>query len=481
MIRSRYAPLAVALIAPVALAQDGMEFVQTATEVAITVDGDVSEWPQGAYVAATPTHVFFRFRVPAPVTLTASPVPVRLVIDVDGSNDTGQVSFGMGVDLDITIADPTAKTDRGPAVTIRHMATPDGTPVSAADVGLLIAPTHASEWFEVRLDRAGSIFAGAPAVADPIAKLRMFFGDRQPVEPPLGLVAGVIPTKAQPPATLSADLPLRDPGAVRVLSWNVLWEEPTKNAAGFQRIIEAVKPDVILFQEWARENMSESSVAEWLNSHAAWAGRPWAAEASEGWGVAVASFHPLSRRGPDSLLAGEGRWDYPVRLAAAEVATPIGTVIFGSVHTKCCGALGTDEDTRRAAEAQAINATLEDLAAAAKTDLVVLGGDFNLVGTTAILSLATTGLDSDGSNLRPALPRVLGDRSAVYTFGRRGGGIPSRLDYVTFPDAALRVSAAFVLDTTVLDDASLAAMNLQREDSLASDHLPVVVDLLPVE
>ena len=48
-------------------------------------------------------------------------------------------------------------------------------------------------------------------------------------------------------------------------------------------------------------------------------------------------------------------------------------------------------------------------------------------------------------------------------------------------DARATVTNAFILDTEILDDASLARMNLRRQDSSAADHLPVVVDLDPID
>ena len=72
---------------------------------------------------------------------------------------------------------------------------------------------------------------------------------------------------------------------------------------------------------------------------------------------------------------------------------------------------------------------------------------------------------------------MLGDPELVYTFGREG--LRSRLDYLTYSDHALQVANAFVLDTGLLDRSSLRAAGLQADDSKASDHLPVVVDLVP--
>ncbi len=68
------------------------------------------------------------------------------------------------------------------------------------------------------------------------------------------------------------------------------------------------------------------------------------------------------------------------------------------------------------------------------------------------------------------------DMELFYTFGIRG--LRSRLDTITYSDNSLEVVNAFVLDTAILDLEVLDAMGLEPADSAATDHLPVVVDLL---
>ena len=152
-------------------------------------------------------------------------------------------------------------------------------------------------------------------------------------------------------------------------------------------------------------------------------------------------------------------------------------MLAASVHLKASGAVRTREDERRFAEADAVNRILVGMKSVAEPDHVVFGGDFNLLGRTGVVDRATRMLDRDGSPLSVATAPVLGDPELVYTFGFEG--LRSRLDYVTYSDNTLRVVNAFVLDTGVLDSESLAAMGLEAEDTAATDHLPVVVDLVP--
>jgi hypothetical protein len=88
-------------------------------------------------------------------------------------------------------------------------------------------------------------------------------------------------------------------------------------------------------------------------------------------------------------------------------------------------------------------------------------------------------LDANGSDLSVAPARVLGD-AAFYTWqDDKTEFPPGRLDYLAFGEGGAQLINAFVLDTRRLGDRSLASMGLNRADTDASDHLPVVIDLSP--
>lgn len=452
---------------------------QSASDTPIRIDGDVSEWPEGAYVAVGPHHVAFRFRLPTITSLLNSPSPIEITADIDGSRETGAQLYGMGADVLLTFSSPRPSGDGPTPVRVQALErNADPRDIPASDVGLLYAPTHASDWFELRFDRLSAL---RPNPVDlPIAAVNARFrvGGLSLPEPKDAQINGVVLTPAQPFG--GVEITPRPPRgrALRVMTWNVLWGQPRENPQPFARVIAALKPDVILFQEWGRDDTTEASVADWLNAHATWADRPWQAEASDASGTALAARHDITLRGPDALTAPGTQWNYPIRLAAAVVDTPRGPVVFGSTHLKCCGALGTEEDTRRLTEAAQINDALAALKLQAQARYVVFGGDLNMNGTTALIPLATAGLDLDGSDLTPASPAVLGDPGATYTFGRPGDQWPrARLDFITYPDSIAIVSDSFVLDPSILGPATLRELGLEPTDAAASDHLPVVVDL----
>jgi endonuclease/exonuclease/phosphatase family metal-dependent hydrolase len=453
------------------------------------IDGDFGDWPEGVYVLGDERYMALRFRLANPVSLDAAPGPITIRLDADDDHSTGRGVARMGVDLEIVFSDtsPTEDGRRRYGPTVRAFGS-DGSVVELTthEIGLEVAPTTASDWYEVRINRLGALdrVLKTPGIgANGRVWLNIETAGRGAVEPAQPIMWAPLPPDPVAVGGLEAELPAKPKVGLRVVSWNVLWGTPARDASPYARILEALKPDIILFQEWDRAETGEAEMAAWLNRHAGWAtsgGKSWNAERSEAWGVAVASPYPIVARGPDELLAPGTRWDFPVRYAGAVIDTPLGLVAAASLHLKCCAGAGSDEDARRIVEAGAINREMASFADAGGAEFVVIGGDFNLNGTAAVLAIAGAGLDADGSELEIAQPMVLGD-TVVSTFGRADrGSTGSRLDFITYPGSAWEVVSSFVLDTMRLDDASLEAMGLRRMDTVASDHRPVVVDLVPV-
>ena len=110
----------------------------------------------------------------------------------------------------------------------------------------------------------------------------------------------------------------------------------------------------------------------------------------------------------------------------------------------------------------------------------VICGDMNLVGSRPPLDILRANLDADGSDLSIAEPFVLGDRSQYTWSDYKTTFTPGRLDYVLYSDSTAQVYQSFVLDTSRLNEETLARAGLNRTDTDASDHKPVVVDLIPI-
>jgi hypothetical protein len=68
----------------------------------------------------------------------------------------------------------------------------------------------------------------------------------------------------------------------------------------------------------------------------------------------------------------------------------------------------------------------------------------------------------------------------VYTWRDDSAGFPpGRLDYIVYSGSSASAVNALVLDTTRLSEKALAKLGLDRTDTGGTDHLPVIVDLVP--
>jgi endonuclease/exonuclease/phosphatase family metal-dependent hydrolase len=502
-----------------------------ATRGSVVLDGSVAEWSETAVASADEAFVYLRFALEGDQTTLQNNIETtRIAIDTDNNPDTGARLNGpaeigaMGIDLEILLTPPLSALPADRASRIRERASGEppaltpgvvarrydagGTPrtIGHADIDFAIAPTHANDWTEARFGRLSSALLGSGIDAAGTARGMVFIDDDQG-----NIVAYADPFTVDLPAPApdlgltSAVVPVQQPGTIRVLSLNVNRATPARQPEPFARLITALAPDIILFQEF--NGVDTETLAEWLGEYvgplegkndsavitlpdgSVVPGNPgaWEAAADADAGVAIATPHRVHTafNSPVTLEGPEGD-DRTARAIAALVSTPLGDALATSVHLKCCGSAGSREDLIRAAEADAINAFAKDAAqqAGAITGtwpaLRILGGDVNLVGTRPPVDALTRGLDADGSDMTIADPAVLGDR-AFYTWSDPASSFsPGRLDWVLYSDASARLDRAFVLDLGRLTRGAVEAAGLEPSDTAATDHLPVVMDLRPI-
>lgn len=452
-----------------------------AAPLAITLDGSIDDWPADKAALADAHYLYLRLAVEGtPRALQASHETLTVLIDADADATTGtrveEPKNTLGVDLEVRFSPrrDDGSPGRGVAV-IAH--TSDGPrTLSHADIDLLVAPTHAADWYELRLSRIlPDGLPGAGLATDGRASGMIVLhgadghvaGWSDPFTVALGPAAGT-------PHLGDADLPRKPRGAIRIVSWNVEHASPMRNAGPFANVILALEPDVVLVQEWTLDTPGQ--LRGWFTaSLPASDGRPWHTRTGDGWGVGIVSKHPLEPLGPARLeLPGH---DTPVRFIGAVAHTTAGPIALASLHLKCCGGADGPEDAQRAAEARLINATLADALTGIQHDAIVIAGDVNLVGSRTPLDKLAAGLASGGADLAVAAPSVLGD-AAFYTWtDPRSEFSPGRLDFALVGGG--RIVNAFVLDTARLSDASLQRIGLDRTDTAASDHRPLVIDVMP--
>jgi endonuclease/exonuclease/phosphatase family metal-dependent hydrolase len=341
------------------------------------------------------------------------------------------------------------------------------------------APTVTSSRFEISLRRRtddGAVVVPGP---DVFAVLHDSHADGDRL-PDAGGVEVTL-SDAPPPPALKIDLARRDADDIRVLTWNVRFDGLFKNPAPFLRVLRAIDPDVICFQEvWthtARQAADQVSLAipasQWYGAHT-----------TDG---LIVSRYPFLDAAP--IDDAGNYWSF-IDLPDARYDVDLSVV---SAHPPCC-----EQEARRQEQLDAIAAWLRELASPGGREVpfgtpTVVAGDMNLVGGSVQLRTLLEGLivneetfgptrppDWDGTALRDADPRHAGGRDNYTWRGPDGVFAPGKLDYIVYTDSVLEQGNAFVLATESLSEETLLRHGLRRSDTEeASDHLPVVVDLIP--
>jgi len=431
-------------------------------------DGDAVDFGR-IWVGSDSERVTIRFEVGGEISLQGGNA-ITLLIDGDADPSTGRSVEGIGAELVWVFGEREGVVADGGHESV----------VEQAEVGLLQAPTVSSTEFEVSLLRRTA--DGVALIPGPSASIVLVDGsgaggDRLPDQ---GAVTVLI-SDAPPPPPPDVALERRDPDDIRVLTYNVLFDGLFKRPAAFLRVLRAIDPDVICFQEiWthtARQAADQVSLAipdaEWFGAHT-----------TEG--HVVSRFPLIESRAIDEA----GNYWALIDLPDDRYDTDLSIV---SAHPPCC-----DNEVGRQEELDGIAAWVRDLVKNAGRGLpkgtpIVVAGDMNLVGRARqvrtlvageIADEATHGtsgpLDWDGTPLSDVEPRHAGGHDAFTWRDPRSSFAPGKLDYIVYSDSVLTPGNAFVLATEELAPEVLERYGLRSGDTLeASDHLPVVADFTP--
>ncbi|MBI4881936.1 MAG: endonuclease/exonuclease/phosphatase family protein [Planctomycetes bacterium] len=459
------AALAAALFSTAAAAQEA-----AAAEAAIVLDGRLDD-----------------VSVDEEFTLQGGLHTSRLLLDLDGKPATGrrEQAGDLGTDLEIVFSPPSPEPGKPARAGVEVRALDDHgiyQVVSHAAVGLLFAPAFSAPQYELRIDRQTSLPEPSGSRWRRSAAVRGRFevlGAQAEVLQRGEFSAADIPPLDERELAPRGLLPERQEGVLRLVSWNVENARPRENPEPFGRILRALDPDAVLLQEWWETSAEE--LEAWFTKRVP-SHTPWRALTFGDLGVAVLSRYPAAPLAAERLMPARevaGKKARAVRCAGALVEAPCVKLVVCSVHLKARGAAHTWEDELRQVEAQAINRSLRSALEAASGAACVVGGDMNLVGSSLPLLELQRGLDADGSELDLVDAFLLGER-ANYTWAQDSAPFtPGRLDYVLLSGSLVEVAQSFVLDTALLSGQALEFAHLLREDSLASDHRPLVFEVRP--
>jgi endonuclease/exonuclease/phosphatase family metal-dependent hydrolase len=407
----------------------------------------------------------------------------RLMLDADGNPRTGQTVGGLdGVDVVIEMTPPDADDPRRPGRGIALHVAGAAEPRSAYEVGFTFGPTYAGRTFEMRIRRQ-AVTCGVPRfLVGGSVSGRLEFADvggavRDRTDPFTHGLSPIEPTGIEQPSD-----PLARPSDadLRVVSWNVEFGGLTRTPDRFGRVLHALDPDVILFQEITQDT-TPIRIVEFLRRRVPRRPRgAWNVLVGSGGGdlrTAVAARDDLDPARALSILPYPDQPDRALRIAAATVGDQRRLLVL-SVHLRCCGWAGSFEDRTRQVEADLIQRAVAAALPSIEPDGVLIAGDLNLVGSRRPLDLLAANLDGDGSPLTIAEPVQIDGRSNATWSDPDVPFVPGRLDFLLYADSALQPVNSFVLDTRDLAPAWLDHHRLRAEDTdAASDHLPLVVDL----
>jgi endonuclease/exonuclease/phosphatase family metal-dependent hydrolase len=410
--------------------------------------------------------------------------PLELMLDADGDPGTGAATDLLrGLDL-IVVFSPVdqRRPDRpGQAVGLEVFGVDARQAPNAYALDLHFAPSHASDRFEIRLERGsdlpgvGRVLAGRRVTGRLIQRA----ADGSTIELTEPFTVEMPPLETAPPPAIASDADPLAPraGALRVMSWNAEQGVMIRKSRETGRLIAATEPDILLLQEFPGnapatdlERILEGATEDdWTVHLGRGGGNLRCVVATRLPGAVVTDLDPLPL--PDTP-------NRDVRTAARMIEHAGGRVLALSVHLKCCGRPGDSSDLRRIEEAEAIRDAMAAVIAREKPDAVVIAGDLNLVGSRTPLNVIASGLDVDRSDLLIVDARQPGPGATNATWYDEGSPFtPGRLDFVLVSDGSLTPATALVLNGRHMLGEAWTARGLQPDDTLVSDHFPILVDL----
>ena len=344
------------------------------------------------------------------------------------------------------------------------------------DITLRQAPTVTSTEFEIAIAR-GSFVLSDP---DSIAVIFSSFYDTGDYMPDgWGGVVYQLDTTVVGPA----EPILLEKTGTRLVTYNTLYTgilEPDRQPK-FQRIIQALDPDIIALQEHSEWNEIGDIISSWFPEDTWYQGYTFR-------DLVVLSKYPIINQA--NLISSER-----TMCALLQTDDPINPyLLILNSHFSCC-----DNDDDRQKQVDELVQVLREwrLNDNGPFDLpegtpMFHVGDFNFVGYREQIETVTAGniqdegnyggdfpLDWDGTAITDLFSRHTHKRMA-YTWRSDGSSFnPGKLDYVLYTDSNLSIFNHFVLNTLVMPDSVLNEWELEADDTNeASDHLPRIVDFM---
>ena len=461
----------------------------------IRVDGDADDWdavpvrhtdPSGdgnaldlgrLWMAHDAERLYLRLEVGTPINLQEGN-DLTLHLDTDADATTGTSINGMGADVSWTFGERSG-TVVGTSEEIQH-----------DDLGLATLPTVRSDGFEIALKRTSIV---GDTLLFPADSVRLVLTGGSDTLPDGNHVAYTFTSAHVSKPTLpSIDRPA---DAVRLLAYNAerdAFLEDADREGAYRRILTALNPQIIGFQELYDSNAEDTKakVATLLEDDETWYTE------KAGLDLVLVSRYPITA---SHTIAGYD--DYASGAFLLDATGALGSdLLVILAHPPCCNYSDAtpSRDVQRQITVDAIAAFLRDVQqGTAPIDVpentpIVVAGDMNFVGSAQNAETVRTGAivntdrfgpsaapDWDDSPLHDLNPPQTGTPLHATWMGVGSSFPPGRLDYIYTSDSVVNTANTFTLYTPGLPDSVLATTGLQADDTtVASDHLPLVVDLV---
>ena len=450
----------------------------------IVIDGLFDDWqevpvtitdPEGDYnyddwaelkITNDDDFIFFKISLHSEETLLQNWNNFYLYIDADKDSLTGHPFRGMGAELAWHFGYRTGQYFEQDGII----------DLWQNDITLRQAPTVTSTEFEIAIAR-GSFVLSDP---DSIAVIFSSFYDTGDYMPDSwgGVVYQLDTTVVGP-----AEPILLEKTGTRLVTYNTLNTGilESDRQPKFQRIIQALDPDIIALQEHSEWNEIGDIISSWFPEDTWYQGYTFR-------DLVVLSKYPIINQA--NLISSER-----TMCALLQTDDPINPyLLILNSHFSCC-----DNDDDRQEQVDELVQVIREwrLNDNGPFDLpegtpMFHVGDFNFVGYREQIETVTAGniqdegnygndfpLDWDGTAITDLFSRHTHKRMA-YTWRSDGSSFnPGKLDYVLYTDSNLSILNHFVLNTLAMPDSVLNEWELEAEDTNeASDHLPRIVDFM---
>ncbi len=404
-----------------------------------------------------------------------------LEIDTDNNPATGYQVNGIGAELGINFG----------TKTFYFNTTSGTTEISPYDIGFIALPTVTSDTFEIAIDRN--------AVPDGTNQLftsntiKICFkddntgGDYMPDE---GTTFSYTFDNSSVGNYNFINLEKNNENDIRLMTYNTLYDGlisgDNERVSAFQRIITAVNPDIITFNEcW---NTTQYQAQNLLNSWLPLQGNNWTCVKNDAGNITCSKFPVTDYYTIDPTYINR----VTANIIDLPDLYPKDFLVINS-HFKCC----SDDDTRQK-QADAIIEFIKDVKNSGGSITLpygtpfVISGDLNLVGLSQQLTTLLTGdivdnynfgddikPDWDNTDLTDIIAFHTDKRIAVTIRDENSSYWPGRIDYAIASDIGATVSKTFIIDTEEMSADRLNQFGLQTNDTkIASDHLPKITDFI---